>query len=189
MPDIPWFIYALTVDDEIVYVGRTMYPNRRRRQHLWEQRKGINPQLEVLCCSATKSDAAATEAMLIAEYTPKFNIAHSSKRRPVVRHVETFRPSLDGPAPVTMRLREGMMHPDDARKVWMEGPGTMQERLARMGWSVSAAYQMFGSYGAGAAMMDMVRAREDEREAAYRARCEAREALLRSRKRASCSSC
>lgn len=172
--EIPWFIYALIVDDEIVYIGRTTQPTARRRQHRWEQRKGCNPELEVMCCSATTADAVATEAMLIAKHAPKFNVAYSPRRRLVVRHVETFRRGIDGPIPVTMRLREGMMHPNDARKVWIDGPGTMQERLARMGWTLTTAYQIFGSCGAGEAVMERARARDDEREAISRARYAAR---------------
>jgi predicted GIY-YIG superfamily endonuclease len=80
--EIPWFIYALIVDDEIVYIGRTTQPTARRRQHRWEQRKGCNPELEVMCCSATTADAVATEAMLIAKHAPKFNVAYSPRRRP-----------------------------------------------------------------------------------------------------------
>ena len=155
--EVPWFIYALIVDGDIVYIGRTTQPEIRRRRHLWERQKGLDPTFEVICCSSTTADAAAVETTLIAKHAPKFNVAHSSRRRPTVRLVKTFRPGIDGLVPVTMRLRDGMMHPDEARKVWTDGPGTIQERIARMGWPLATAYQIFGPYGAGDEIMERAR--------------------------------
>lgn len=161
-----WFIYALSEGDEVVYIGRSTRPERRHAQHKWARFKGRDVQFTVLCCACGVENASAIEARLIAAYNPRLNVAFKDKPTPVVGHVETMRQTPNGPVPVTMRLREGMMHPDEARAVWLNGPGTMQERLDRMGWKLGTAYQMFGSFGLGDALMKRAQKRREERWAA-----------------------
>lgn len=170
MTDDCWFIYAISEGDEIVYIGRSTRPDRRSAQHGWGRFNARNVRFAVLCCARNFADASAVEAALIARHTPRFNVAFNGARRPVVRHVKTVRQGPNGPISVTMRLREGMMHPDDARDVWLNGPGTMQERLERMGWELSAAYRTFGSFGAGDAIMKKAQQRREARWAASEAR-------------------
>lgn len=145
---IIWSIYAISDDSGPIYIGMTAMPERRRKYHLWGRFRGRGVRFDVLCCAVTEQDAAEVEAALIFKHRPRLNIAHSIVRPPVVQYIDTTRRAHGQDVPFRMRLREGEKH-----------PGTMAEKLALMGWSQTRAYQMFGSFGAGAAIMERARAK------------------------------
>jgi hypothetical protein len=66
---VPTFVYQLTVDSEVVYVGQTAYLASRLAAHKWMRFTRVKVELY-----STRSDAESREAQLIWDLNPKFNI-------------------------------------------------------------------------------------------------------------------
>lgn len=73
-PQTGWFLYKYYVDDELMYIGRTVDPVRRLFEHIQEDSKfrAVN-RFDIYECKS-KSDMLFLERLLIGQYSPPWNV-------------------------------------------------------------------------------------------------------------------
>lgn len=141
-----WTVYAIEVDGILEYIGITSQPVMRRRHHGATTFWGVPFAMRSLHSGLTKRGALRLEKTEVLGRKPRRNIQHQARGN--IALVDTFRWNGSGRwLPVRFRMREGVMHPDRARKIWHRGSRRLNgEVIKRMpGWTVHRAIQMFGS--------------------------------------------
>ena len=141
-----WVIYAIMVDDKIDYIGMTRNLQERTHGHQGNRYWDWSLTPVVLCRARTLETAKRAERRLIRKHKPPRNIQHNPKKG-AFTYVETHRLSPSGvKIPVRFRLREGMMHPDEARKIWCSPEDLINAVALRSmpGWTLERALSMFG---------------------------------------------
>lgn len=140
-----WTIYAVTVADEIQYVGHAKDMGSRECQHRGDRFYDIDCKIVALDYAKSKAGAVRTEARLIRRHKPKYNIQFNGSRAYVL--VDTVRATGQGEwLPCRFRLFDGMLHPDKAREIWHRSlrrdAGAVLKRMP--GWTRSRASHFFG---------------------------------------------
>ena len=73
--NLVYCIYFLKMNDEIVYIGKTVNIFKRLSSHVQERKKIFN-NIDILVCD--KSEMDALEIELIKKHKPKYNIVNNS---------------------------------------------------------------------------------------------------------------
>lgn len=142
-----WVIYAIMVDDKIDYIGMTRNLERRTHGHKGNRYFDFWLRPVVLHRARTLETAKRVERRLIRKHKPPRNVQHNPDKKGAVTYVDTYRLSPSGvELPVRFRLREGMMHPDEARKIWCDPEDLVNAVVLQSmpGWTLERALSMFG---------------------------------------------
>lgn len=115
-------VYELIVSGDVVYIGCTANPERRRYAHMAHRPLGGWPELNVISYHRTRRAALRVEKRLIRERMPPLNLQHTGRKRP------------------------GRMDAEKASKIWHGSKRkTNAECLALMpGWTIWTARSYLG---------------------------------------------
>lgn len=143
----PWAIYGVYVGGHLEYIGLTVNVAARRAHHKKMRFAGEDFSVRVLRRAETLLEAERIERSLIERRQPPRNIEWRGLGRGKHILVNTVRANWRGDMiPVRLRIRPGMMMPDEARFVWLAGGhGSNAAAIAEMpGWTIERAYHTFG---------------------------------------------
>jgi hypothetical protein len=140
-----WIVYGIFVDGVLRYIGKTGEPIYRRGAHRCGRFHGKPFEMRTLRQCRSEAHALRVERAMIEAEQPPDNKQHRPERS--FQRIQTWRPGANGiRLEVSMSLHDGMMHPDQARKVWFSRKHrTSGEAASHMpGWTPDRAAYMFG---------------------------------------------
>jgi predicted GIY-YIG superfamily endonuclease len=120
---IAHYVYELIVNGEVVYIGCSKNPERRKYAHKGRKALAAWPSINVITGFWSRDKALRLEKKLIMERKPPLNRAHTGRKAPP------------------------RMSDDAARKIWLGYPRlTNQQVMAKLpGWTFELAYMRFGA--------------------------------------------